>query len=428
MGFAVGSAVFVRSVHHWVLVWVSGGSQRVQYYLFDPSLPVTIQIRAKSENRLENLFGKRFFATTMSYGSGSYGSYSRPDSRKRSSESHAFSSSYFRQRLQAYSAKRLRFQELSPPNSQESQLAFSASRFFGPGSIFRLKMPDTGHATSRSKVVLYGGRPRRIPRPGVGPAKFLANLNTNYAFATESNVQLVYELDGYERGSYANMLNGLNNELWSPKTGAVSLNYRQVFVKKIEIDVQIKNDSNTVEFLYLYTYVPRHDTSLAAYDQFVMIKNQLGFQSSSDITCETPGVTPMQSQDFTTYYRVVDVKKVPLRPGEVHEHHHVYHVNRVLDSALVQPSGGPNFLRDFFAGVMVIVMGSPVGSSTGGATFSQTSVLVTQRFSMDVRYMGASIPVIQWTDVNQVAAPTGNIDMNVTSGLPDTFQNIAPTT
>ena len=221
-------------------------------------------------------------------------------------------------------------------------------------------------------------------------------------------------------------MNALQNELWTSKTGAVSINnYQKVFVRSAELDVQFKNDSNAIEFLYLYTCVPRHDTSSSMGTCFGDLQNQKSSSSSSDASASTPGMTPFQSSTFTSHWIVKDVKRIALRPGEVHCHHQVYHINRMLDSSLITIGTTTQFLRDYFSGILCVVCGSPVGGNSGTATFSQTSVLVTIQGRWHVQYTPPNVPVSYILDDNQLVPSTGNTDMNVTSGLLDAFQNIA---
>lgn len=326
-----------------------------------------------------------------------------------------------------------RYRNALRPRPYESSLSPASKRLRLSSSFFSLstvppsssKKPrmSSDAAVSSTKVVLHSGRAPNRSR--VSLPVIHRHWNFHHAASSNANDMNVFQFDGLAATSLVQLFDDVGTESATYPVAANSAPYQSIFVKSSTLDLTFKNDTNVILFLTLYSLVPKRDAVQSANTLYGNVFRQFLSTNTTGTGVGTPGLSPYDSRDVMNFYRIVKVQKIPMRPGQCHTHKIHYTINKRLNNSIVALDGDVAYFRDFYSGVLCFVTGSPVADSSGGATFSPTSMIVTGVLSTTIQYIEHSKPVYGITDSNSSTLPsTGNNDMNVTSGLADAFTQI----
>lgn len=223
--------------------------------------------------------------------------------------------------------------------------------------------------------------------------------------------------------TYRDLFNMIGTQLPTPNTNQKSEGYRRLYVRTVDVNYFIKNDSNVIQYLNIYTYGVKQSTPADLLTQWEQAPAQLTSTSDSGIVpWQMVGATPYDASLVTDYFNILKVQRVVLRPGQVHEHHIQVHLNREIRAEMMATLTGPGNLVGLTYGNMFVFHGTPVGGGTGVA-FSPTSYLVANHRKVTFTYLQTEIPALQYHNSLGVLG-TGNIDMNCVSGVADAYSNI----
>lgn len=288
----------------------------------------------------------------------------------------------------------------------------------------RLAMPSSDGVSSNTKVVI--GR-FRSPPPRRGtqarPAEQVVRYTANTEGSAGANLQNGFDDLVSTPATYRDLFNMIGTQLPTPNTNQKSEGYRRLYVRTVDVNYFIKNDSNVIQYLNIYTYGVKQSTPANLLTQWEQAPAQLTSTSDSGIVpWQMVGATPYDASLVTDYFNILKVQRVVLRPGQVHEHHVQVHLNREIRAEMMATITGPGNLVGLTYGNMFVFHGTPVGGGTGVA-FSPTSYLVANHRKVTFTYLQTEIPALQYHNALGVLG-TGNIDMNCVSGVADAYSNI----
>lgn len=195
---------------------------------------------------------------------------------------------------------------------------------------------------------------------------------------------------------------------------------QRFFVDNVRFNANFTNQDITPCRLTIYDCIARRDmvqalSNVVGTPAYAWLT---GFTDMSVATPSTtfayPGMTPFMSNDFTQYWKVVNVSEVYLLPGNVHNHHYSQIVNKIMNDAVV------NYetlnIRNLTYVPMFVVEGSPANNLTSASTTISMS-----QANLDCVYdYKVSFQALQSSVQNVSFGRTGAV-----SGLPTSFQTLS---
>lgn len=103
-------------------------------------------------------------------------------------------------------------------------------------------------------------------------------------------------------------------------------------------ELLITNQGNGTARISLYDIITRRDANnTTASDPGLAVRSGFGDEvSGSNSNYLIPGVTPFQSQLFTTFYKVIKITNIELSSGQTHTHKYKFKLNKGLGGELIQ--------------------------------------------------------------------------------------------
>lgn len=203
----------------------------------------------------------------------------------------------------------------------------------------------------------------------------------------------------------------------------------RVFFEKIAGEVQLVNASATNSSLIIYDIIARRDINTANKNNSPAgawaygIDNEGG--SSSDYT--VIGSTPLESEMFRNFYRIVQRTPISLAPGELHRHITSFTPNKLLSSTVSDCC--TYGIGDLSCWTLIVHHGMPAHDSTTttSVTIDPSTLDVVHFMTVDTRLLQKTDTV--WTKSNNLSTSfaVGEEFVNKAQGLVQTVAGLDAT-
>ena len=266
----------------------------------------------------------------------------------------------------------------------------------------------------------------------LGMAKRILSSNTCQRYMTMATacmtatvgLQVAYPFDVTQNGSLQNILTRIqtalsvgvvapNNQLGTVGTNGFVINTTVYALKEVKNIVTFTNNTNTTCFLDLYEYAAREDGSTGALTAFT--------QGINDSTGNAIGsgaiyVTPFQSSEFCTLFKILSVKHIELSAGRTHKHSSVFYPNVEINAERIVVG---SYMRGVGRGFMAVAYGVPCdsGNQTVGLSAVQLDCIQQKEYLFGYGVNNAKLFQYQASGLNTTLQKTENLG----SGIAEIF-------
>jgi hypothetical protein len=155
----------------------------------------------------------------------------------------------------------------------------------------------------------------------------------------------------------------------------------------------------------IYDIMCRRDTPVNAFDPLNCFINGLSNEGGSGTSYQTVGATPLQSEQFNQFFKVVQTTYVDVPSGGTHRHVVNFTPNKLIHGEVVTSLSGNNVgsLKDFGIFTLFVFHGQPAHDSTTttSVTLSASSLDIVTKISCKFRYSQESSS--DWNRSNNLA-------------------------
>jgi len=203
----------------------------------------------------------------------------------------------------------------------------------------------------------------------------------------------------------------IQTETQSPNT-TYAVTEQNIFVDSVIGELLFTNQTLGPCHMQIFDVVSRRDIDNSSYDDPVScINTGIGHDIGNTVDITQFGVTPFQSQLFTTNFKVMKITDVMLTQGAVHQHKFNYKVRRYLKGSYINENyvgdNGAGCYKGMTYGCFIIIHGYPENDSTTKSQVSTGAVAVdlVSKWAIEFKPVTLSRPQSNYTS----------------SGLPSSF-------
>lgn len=209
-------------------------------------------------------------------------------------------------------------------------------------------------------------------------------------------------------------------------TGGVSTaKTAKIFMKSYVASLHLRNQTNQPCRLKIYDIVCKRDTAGTSLDNPLECWSK-GLQDLTGVSTDNykiPGQVPNRSDEFRTWFKILNVTPVNLNGGDPWIHNINIKMNRMLDTTAVD-NGQPTAIQGWTHYVMVVFIGSLSNSTTDNTQVTFCPVKLDYLWTQTIKFAYVEKNTATYTITNRpLTTVTGTLEAMADNGI----SNLAPT-